>query len=192
MKFKLLIYILENIVHSFIDKILYKVDQSYNIIVCINNINNIDILFKILKKHIFLKLNILNDCFVIDRPWNHLRYELNYSLLSLKYNYRLVIKFFILQNYFVKSINRIFSNALWIEREIWDMFGIIFINHTDLRRLLTDYSFDGYPLKKDFPLTGYVELQYDDNLLSLKYVPIELTQDYRIFSFLSPWEVIHI
>jgi len=66
------------------------------------------------------------------------------------------------------------------------MFGIIFINHTDLRRLLTDYSFDGYPLKKDFPLTGYVELQYDDNLLSLKYVPIELTQDYRIFSFLSP------
>lgn len=147
-----------------------------------------EIICKLLKKHSFFRFTLLIDCCVIDKPFNIFRYEVIYNLLSISLNIRLLLKLYLFENKFIFSLNNLFLNSNWIEREIWDMFGIIFMNNYDLRRLLNDYSFEGYPLRKDFPLTGFIELQYDDNLLSLRYVPIELAQDYRVFTFLSPWE----
>ncbi len=118
------------------------------------------------------------------------RFEISYNLLSIKYWSRIHIKIGIEEFTPINSVIKIFKNANWYEREIWDMFGIFFINHTDLRRILTDYGFEGFPLRKDFPQTGYVELRYNNDFKHLIYEPIELSQDFRSFDFLSPWNQI--
>lgn len=89
---------------------------------------------------------------------------------------------------FLNSIEFIYANANWLEREIWDMFGIVFLNHKDLRRIFTDYGFEGFPLRKDFPLTGYIELRFDDSKKMIVYEPVELTQNFRVFKFINPWD----
>jgi NADH-quinone oxidoreductase subunit C len=123
-----------------------------------------------------------------DYPSREERFEVVYNLLSLKHNLRIRVKVNTDEDTPVPSLSEVFSAAPWFERETWDLYGIFFSDHPDLRRILTDYGFEGHPLRKDFPLTGYVELRYDDEQKRVVYEPVKLTQDFRSFDFLSPWE----
>ncbi|WP_417453409.1 NADH-quinone oxidoreductase subunit C [Kiloniella sp.] len=124
----------------------------------------------------------------VDYPAREERFELVYCLLSLTHNQRIKIKFSTSDETPVESVTGLFSSAIWYEREVWDMYGIFFANHPDLRRILTDYGFEGHPLRKDFPLTGYVEVRYDETQKRVVYEPVKLTQEFRNFDFSSPWE----
>jgi NADH-quinone oxidoreductase subunit C len=130
----------------------------------------------------------LSDMTAVDYPSRENRFDVIYQLLSLKTNQRLRLKAEIGDDAIAPSISQIFSSAIWAEREIWDMFGIFFAGHNDLRRLLTDYGFEGHPLRKDFPLTGTVETRYDDAEKRVIYEPVTLTQEFRDFDCMSPWE----
>jgi len=132
------------------------------------------------------QFKLLNDICVVDYPEKTDRFEINYNLLSVKYNFRVFIKSY--TSAYISSISGLYNSANWIERECWDMFGIFFTNHPDLRRILTDYGFEGFPLRKDFPLTGYIEIRYDDEKSNIVYEPLEMSQEYRLFNFTSPWE----
>ncbi len=116
------------------------------------------------------------------------RFEVVYNLLSLTHNQRVRVKITVGENELVPTATELFSTAGWFEREVWDMYGIYFDGHKDLRRIMTDYGFEGHPLRKDFPLTGYVELRYDEDQRRVVYEPVKLTQDFRTFDNLSPWE----
>jgi NADH-quinone oxidoreductase subunit C len=116
------------------------------------------------------------------------RFDVVYNLLSLRHNQRIRVKVMTSEDMPVDSITDIYSSAGWFERETWDLYGIVFTGHPDLRRILTDYGFEGHPLRKDFPLTGFVELRYDEEQKRIVYEPVKLTQDYRNFDFISPWE----
>jgi NADH-quinone oxidoreductase subunit C len=131
---------------------------------------------------------ILIDVTAVDYPEKPERFELVYILLSLKHNRRIRVKTTTDEDTPVPSVTGVFSSAGWCEREVWDLFGVYFSDHPDLRRLLTDYGFEGHPLRKDFPLTGYVELRYDDQEKRVVYEPVKLKQDFRTFDFVSPWE----
>ena len=135
----------------------------------------------------FLFKQLMDVCGV-DWPGREERFEVVYNLLSLKHNRRIRIKLTTREGVLVSSATAVFSSANWFERETWDMFGVLFDNHPDLRRILSDYGFEGHPLRKDFPLTGYIETRYDDELKRVVYEPVKLTQDFRAFDFLSPWE----
>jgi NADH-quinone oxidoreductase subunit C len=130
----------------------------------------------------------LIDLCGVDYPDREQRFEVVYKLLSLKHNLRIRVKVLTDEDTPVPSIAEVYSAAPWFEREAWDLYGIYFSDHPDLRRILTDYGFEGHPLRKDFPLTGYVELRYDDEQKRVIYEPVKLTQDFRSFDFLSPWE----
>lgn len=131
---------------------------------------------------------VLIDVTAVDFPERAERFEVVYNLLSLSHNQRIRIKVATDENAPVPSMTQLFSSAGWFEREVWDMFGIFFTDHPDLRRMLTDYGFEGHPLRKDFPLTGYVEVRYDDEQKRVVYDPVKVPQEYRSFDFLSPWE----
>lgn len=133
------------------------------------------------------KFCLLMDVWALDRLNLHPRFELNYLLLSLKVNFRVVVRVSLSERQGVSSISLFFSSAAWLEREVWDMFGILFHNNPDLRRILTDYGFEGHPLRKDFPLSGFVEVRYDDGDKRVVYEPLEIAQEYRNFYFNSPW-----
>ena len=135
----------------------------------------------------FLFRQLMDVCGV-DWPGREERFEVVYNLLSLKHNRRIRLKLTTREGVTVASATAVFSSANWFEREIWDMFGVLFDNHPDLRRILSDYGFEGHPLRKDFPLTGYIEARYDDELKRVIFEPVKLTQDFRTFDFLSPWE----
>lgn len=124
----------------------------------------------------------------VDYPAREQRFDVVYHLLSMKHNQRLRVKVQTDEDTAVPSITGVFNSAGWFERETWDMYGVVFSDHPDLRRILTDYGFEGHPLRKDFPLTGYVELRYDEEQKRCVYEPVKLTQDFRSFDFLSPWE----
>jgi NADH-quinone oxidoreductase subunit C len=128
------------------------------------------------------------DITAVDWPGREPRFDVVYHLLSPKQNTRIRIKIETDETTPIHSIIEIFPGADWFEREIFDLYGIAFTGHPDMRRLLTDYGFDGYPLRKDFPLTGFVEVRYDDELKRVVYAPVSLTQEFRNFDFLSPWE----
>jgi len=130
----------------------------------------------------------LIDICGVDYPGDSLRFEVVYHLLSPKQNARIRIKLRTDDETPVPSITSVYPGAEWFEREAYDMYGILFTGHPDLRRILTDYGFDGYPLRKDFPLTGYVEVRYDDEAKRVVYEPVELRQEYRDFDYESPWE----
>jgi len=123
-----------------------------------------------------------------DYPDREQRFEVVYNLLSLRLNKRIRVKVMIGESDAVPSAASVFSSAGWFEREVWDLYGVWFADHPDLRRILTDYGFEGHPMRKDFPLTGYVELRYDDEQRRVVYEPVKLTQEFRHFDFLSPWE----
>jgi NADH-quinone oxidoreductase subunit C len=135
-----------------------------------------------------IAMNQLMDICGADYPDRPERFEIVYNLLSLKHNWRLRVKVLTDEHSPVPSAVGIYSAAGWFERETWDLFGVAFSGHPDLRRLLTDYGFEGHPLRKDFPLTGYVEVRYDDEQKRVVYEPVKLVQDFRNFDFLSPWE----
>lgn len=131
---------------------------------------------------------LLMDITAVDYPERQERFEIVYNLLSTRHNHRIRIKLYADEQTLVPSSTAVYSAADWLEREVWDMYGVMFEGHPDLRRILTDYGFEGHPQRKDFPLTGYVELRYDEELKRVVYEPVKLTQDFRSFDFLSPWE----
>ena len=130
----------------------------------------------------------LMDVTAVDYPERQERFEVVYNLLSLKHNLRLCVKVTTDEATPVPSAVSVYSTANWFEREVWDLFGVFFSDHPDLRRIMTDYGFEGHPLRKDFPLTGYVEVRYDEEQKRVVYEPVKLTQDFRSFDFMSPWE----
>jgi NADH-quinone oxidoreductase subunit C len=131
---------------------------------------------------------MLCDICGVDYPDRAERFDVVYNLLSLKHNLRIRLKVSTDEASPVPSATSVYSAAGWFEREAWDLFGIYFADHPDLRRLLTDYGFEGHPLRKDFPLTGYVELRYDEDQKRVVYERVRLKQEFRSFDFLSPWE----
>ena len=142
----------------------------------------------VLKNHFKFQYKVLTCISGIDYPKNLYRFQIVYELLSIKYNSRIRIKILTDELTPVKSVEKVFLGASWWECEIWDMFGIFFLEHSNLTRLLTDYGFQGYPLRKDFPLTGFTESRYSLIKNRVVYENIELAQEYRTFDFLSPWE----
>jgi NADH-quinone oxidoreductase subunit C len=130
----------------------------------------------------------LIDITAVDWPSRERRFDVVYHLLSPKHNTRIRIKIETDEATPVASVIEVFPNADWYEREVYDLYGVVFTGHPDMRRILTDYGFDGHPLRKDFPLTGFVEVRYDDELKRVVYEPVRLTQEFRNFDFLSPWE----
>jgi NADH:ubiquinone oxidoreductase subunit C len=179
---------------------LQKIDQFKNIfpliscqiikreiIFLISPINNLFSL-KLLKSHINFKLDILSCITGIDLLLENYRFCIVYELLSTLFNSKIRLKIFINEIESVTSSIFIFINANWWEREIWDLFGIYFYKHTDLRRILTDYGFEGYPMRKDFPLSGYVEFRYNELKKKIVSDRVQLTQEFRVFSFSSPWK----
>jgi len=140
------------------------------------------------KKSSFIQAVTLNDVCIVDWVSRKYRFEVIYNMFSYMYAIRLFLKCYVIKEDKFSTIFKDFKSAWWLEREAWDMFGVFFSGNPDLRRLLTDYGFEGYPLRKDFPLTGYLEIRFDDEKGALVYEPVELAQDYRNFDFLSPWE----
>src|ERR1700746_378407 len=128
------------------------------------------------------------DITAVDWPSRERRFDVVYHLLSPKHNVRVRVKGETGENTPVPSIIDVYPGADWFEREVFDLYGIVFTGHPDMRRILTDYGFEGHPLRKDFPLTGFVEVRYDDELKRVVYEPVRLTQEFRNFDFLSPWE----
>jgi len=130
----------------------------------------------------------LIDITAVDYPEKEKRFKIIYLLLSHENNLRIIVNINIDEKESVPSITKIFPSANWMEREVFDMYGVSFKDHPDLRRILTDYGFDGYPLRKDFPLTGHYEVRYSENLKKVVSEPVKLDQEYRDFDFESPWE----
>jgi NADH-quinone oxidoreductase subunit C len=134
------------------------------------------------------QFSTLIDITAIDWPEREMRFDVVYHLLSMYQNHRIRVKCPVAEGDLVPSITGVHKGANWFEREVFDMFGIIFTGHPDLRRILTDYGFRGHPLRKDFPTTGYTEVRYDEALKRVVYEPVNLVQEYRHFDFMSPWE----
>jgi len=135
-----------------------------------------------------LNFELLVDIAGVDYPDRPERFEVVYQLLSLRHNRRVRVKVTTDEATAVPSVSGVYSSAGWYEREAWDLFGVYFSGHPDLRRILTDYGFEGHPMRKDFPLTGYVEVRYDEEQRRVVYEPVKLKQEFRSFDFLSPWE----
>lgn len=176
------IYIL-NILKKYIYGIKLNQNQIYIYILSIN----IFYVISFLKNNNITFLDKLIDIVVVDNISNINRFEISYIFWNTIYEYKFGIKIFSDGIKMVYSINNFYKSAIWLEREIWDMYGIKFLFHKELRRILTDYGFKGHPLRKDFPLLGYVEVYYDDSIQSIKVSPLELSQSLRFFKFENPW-----
>ena len=179
---------ISNILDTVIDKNDYKLEFENGLFLLNLKQSLLIKAVKALKENENLKFNQFIDLTAVDYPNKKNRFEMVYIFLSVEFNFRIIIKFFINENDSVESITNLFPAANWYEREVWDLFGIAFNNHPDLRRLLTDYGFIGHPLRKDFPLSGNVEVKYDLNEKKVVYEPIKLTQSFREFEFESPWK----
>jgi NADH/F420H2 dehydrogenase subunit C len=143
-----------------------------------------------LKYHTNTQYKMLMDICGVDYPNRDQRFEVVYIFLSVLYNSRIVVKVCVNETTPIQSTANLFSSAIWFEREVWDMYGIFFSNHPDLRRILTDYGFEGHPMRKDFPLSGYTEVRYDDTEKRVITEPIQMTQEFRFFQFSSPWDIL--
>ena len=141
-----------------------------------------------LKTNSETKFRQLIDITAVDYPEKTQRFKMVYLFLSHEFNQRVILSFFLNENEPVSSLTKIFPAANWMEREVFDMYGIKFKNHPDLRRILTDYNFEGFPLRKDFPLTGHTEVRYNEDKKKVVYEPVKLEQNYRNFDYESPWE----
>ena len=163
-----------------------KINHS-QIFINIDSEDLIDVLV-FLKSSNFTKFRQLVDITAVDYPEENERFKLIYLLLSHEFNQRMILSYFINENEVISSITSIFPSANWMEREVFDMYGIKFKDHPDLRRILTDYNFEGHPLRKDFPLTGHDEVRYSEIEKKVVYEPVKLEQNYRNFDYESPWE----
>jgi NADH dehydrogenase (ubiquinone) Fe-S protein 3 len=140
-----------------------------------------------LKLHTSSQYKILADMTAVDYPEKEKRFEVVYNLLSVSFNSRIRVKTYVNEMAALPTASTLFPCANWLEREIWDMYGIYFTQHNDLRRILTDYGFEGHPLRKDFPLNGYISVRYDDVNKIVVCEPTELSQEFRTFNFQTPW-----
>ena len=141
-----------------------------------------------LKTNNYTKFRQLIDITVVDYPERNQRFDVVYLFLSHEFNQRLILKYSILENEIIPSLTSFFPSANWMEREVFDMYGVNFKDHPDLRRILTDYGFEGHPLRKDFPLTGHSEVRYSEDEKKVINEPVKLEQNFRNFDYESPWE----
>ena len=176
-------FLLSNYSEDIINSVIEHSHLSITIV-----FSSIEKITSILKNNDVCKFRTLIDITAIDYPEQDERFCLVYHYLSMQQNIRIRIKSFVKDEQIVPSITNFFPSANWFEREVFDMYGILFSNHPDMRRILTDYGFQGHPLRKDFPTTGYLELRYDQEKKKVVYEPVKLTQEYRRFDFMSPWE----
>jgi NADH dehydrogenase (ubiquinone) Fe-S protein 3 len=174
-----------NFFKSVIPLIAFQTFEDEQTIVVSNK--NVYFSLNILKHHVAYHFQMLSCISGVDLINKINRFVVVYELLSLTYNSRLRIKVFVDEKENLKSICTLFINSNWWEREVWDMYGVYFDDHPDLRRILTDYGFEGHPLRKDFPISGYVEVKYDEDKKRIVVEPLELSQELRLFSFSSPW-----
>jgi len=183
--------ILENLEKKINSELTTKIKNSQikhgQIYISINYEDLIDVIL-LLKTNKDTKFRQLIDITAVDYPENQKRFKLVYLLLSHEINQRIILTYSINENQQISSLTKIFPSANWMEREIFDMYGIKFSDHPDLRRILTDYGFKGHPLRKDFPLTGYNEVRYSEDQKKVIYEPVKLEQNYRNFDYESPWE----
>ena len=179
---------LKKFVNSELSSKIKKSIIEYNEILIEINEDNLVECLQFLKSNESCKFKQLIDIAGVDYPENEKRFELVYLLLSHENNLRIKLKISFNLNQNIASITKIFPSANWMEREVFDMYGIKFKNHPDLRRILTDYNFKGHPLRKDFPLTGFSEVRYSEKEKKVIYEPVKLEQNYRNFDFQSPWE----
>ena len=168
-------------------KIKFSVIKHSQLYINIDCKDLIDVLV-FLKNNLSTKFKQLVDITAVDYPDETQRFKLTYLLLSHEYNKRIVLSYLINENEVIPSITGIFPSANWMEREVFDMYGIKFKDHPDLRRILTDYNFEGFPLRKDFPLTGHSEVRYNEDAKKVVYEDVKLEQNYRNFDYESPWE----
>ena len=182
---------LENVEKIINSELTTKINSSLikhsDLKLCIDQEDLVDVIL-FLKNNQRTKFRQLIDITAVDYPENENRFKLIYFLLSHEFNLRINIEYFIKENDIAKSITSIFPSANWMEREVFDMYGIKFKDHPDLRRILTDYNFVGHPLRKDFPLTGHKEVRYNEESKKVIYEPVKLEQNYRNFDYESPWE----
>ncbi len=179
---------LEKIINSELtSKIIRSKIKHNQILITIDENNLIEVLL-FLKTNTLTKFRQLIEVTAVDYPEKEQRFRMVYFLLSHENNSRIVIDYYIKEKKIVPSITNIFPSANWMEREVFDMYGIEFKDHPDLRRILTDYNFEGHPLRKDFPLTGHNEVRYSEEHKKVIYEPVKLEQNYRNFDYESPWE----
>ena len=179
---------LENIVNSQLANKINKSTIENNELMIEINLENLEDVIQYLKSDDTCKFRQLIDIVGIDFPQEEKRFKLIYLLLSHENNIRIKVSISFEVEKKIPSITKIFPSANWMEREVFDMYGIKFMNHPDLRRILTDYGFKGHPLRKDFPLTGFNEVRYSEKDKKVIYEPVSLEQNYRNFDFQSPWE----
>lgn len=163
------------------------VSDSFYITIVVNH-GHLTKLLKNLRDSSKLRFSVLTDLFATDFPEKLHRFEVVYNLLSMKLNKRIIIKTQVHENENLTSVTKLYTVADWYEREIFDLFGVNFDNHPDMRRILTDYGFSGHPLRKDFPISGYVQVRYDEVKKKVVNEPVKLQQAYRNFDFMSPWQ----
>ena len=175
-------------VQSALPEQLEEVEIEYDELAIVARPESIVRVLSFLRDDVNCQFKQLMDVCGVDYPGRLQRFDVVYNLLSLTHNRRIRVKIRTDGQAAVPTVTGVFSSAGWWEREAYDLYGIWFRDHPDLRRILTDYGFDGYPLRKDFPLTGYLEVRYDDEQKRIVYEPVKLTQDFRNFDFLSPWE----
>lgn len=161
---------------------------SYGELTVTVSANDIVEVLDFLRRDVQCQFVSIIDIAGVDYPYRSKRFDVVYHLLSPRQNNRIRVKVLTDENTPVPSVAGVFPGADWFEREAYDLYGILFSGHPDLRRILTDYGFEGHPLRKDFPLTGFVEVRYDDEAKRVVYEPVELKQEFRNFDFMSPWE----
>ena len=179
---------LEKIINSGLTTSIKKSEIKFNQLFIDIDFQDIISTILFLKTNDKSKFKQLIDITAVDYPHEDKRFKVVYLLLSHENNFRVIVNTFIKENETVPSITKIFPSANWMEREIFDMYGVIFKDHPDLRRILTDYGFRGHPLRKDFPLTGHTEVRYSEDKKKVVNEPVKLEQNYRNFDYESPWE----
>lgn len=182
-------------IHYLLNRLLPRIyyffilNENDDLFLLLKNVTDLKLSLTFFKYNSLLKFNYLFDIIAIDFYYNRLRFKMVYGLLSLTNLNRVFVGIFLKDTTTIlaDSVTRFFKSAGWSEREVWDMFGIFFLNHPSLKRILTDYGFRGHPLRKDFPLSGYLEIYYNDVLNEILYRPVTLNQGYRFYNFNSNW-----
>jgi NADH/F420H2 dehydrogenase subunit C len=180
-----IVWFLSFVLNKYISNIFLK---QNTIFVVLKTPENLLKVFYFLKNSFFFQMSQLLDIWVVDRKTTEHRFQVNYLLSSTFLNMRIIVRVLLNEDIPIMTSTRVYSSANWLEREVYDMNGIFFNEHPDLRRILTDYGFEGHPLRKDFPLSGYLEVRFDDEVNRVVFEPIAITQEYRNFAYISPWE----